>query len=124
MGPLCDFVGYQEKYTFKTLQTKSSIRNIIMIARLILRKSHKIISFLLLGNKSASTPIKPAKSPKYFGKNVHSLHIIPVDFYVTDKTVPDRSAEWHAQCVKMKNVAVQFTESFLEFQMSETIWNK
>jgi hypothetical protein len=64
-----------------------------MLVRLILRKSHKIISFLLLGNKSASTPIKTAKSPKHLGKNLHPLHIIPVDFYVTETTVPDRSAE-------------------------------
>ena len=55
-----------------------------MLVGLILRKSHKIISFLLLGNKSASTPIKLAKFPKHFGKKVHPLHIIPVDFYVTD----------------------------------------
>ena len=39
-----------------------------MFVELILRKSHNIISFLLLGNTSDSTPIKPAKSPKHFGK--------------------------------------------------------
>ena len=64
-----------------------------MLLRIILRKSHKIISFLLLGNRSASTTIKPAKSPKHFGKKRNPLHIIPIDFYVTDTAVPDRSAE-------------------------------
>jgi hypothetical protein len=57
------------------------------------RKSHKIISFLLLDNKPASRARKPAKSPKHFGKNAYQLHIIPVVFYVTDTAVPDRSAE-------------------------------
>jgi hypothetical protein len=65
VGPLCDFVGLQEKCTFTRLLTRSSIGNIIMLVRIILRKSHKIISFLLLGNKSASTTIKPPKSPKH-----------------------------------------------------------
>jgi hypothetical protein len=66
VGPLCDFVGFQEKYTFTRLLERSAIRNIITLVRVILRKSHNIISFLLLGNKSASTTIKPPKSPKYF----------------------------------------------------------
>jgi len=41
--------------------------------------------------------------------------------YVTDTTVPDRSEESHAQCVKIENVAVQFLsqECFLEFQISQ-----
>jgi hypothetical protein len=66
VGPLCNFVGFQDKYKFTRLQTRSSITNTIMLVRVILRKSHKIISFLLLGNKSASTTTKPAKSPKHF----------------------------------------------------------
>jgi hypothetical protein len=64
-----------------------------MFVWFILSKDHKIISFLLRGNKSSSTPINTAKSPKHLEKKPTPHHDIPAHFYVRDTTVPDRSAE-------------------------------
>ena len=69
-----------------------------MSVRIILRKSHKIISFLLLKQQISINANKTCQVPTTFLKNVHPLHVIPVDFYDMETTVPDRSAAYHAPC--------------------------